>query len=101
MMNSKTAKHPKGLSNSSGQVGRNLMNLQLTCILQRANEQNDGLFNRSFGINDYYWGDKNVNFPLGHIQSGGGVLKDALFAESPPVLSLITKVIPDLSLIHI
>jgi len=98
MLNSKTAKHPNGLSNSSGQVGRNLMNLQLTCILQRANIQNNGLFNRSFGVNDYYWGDMNVSYPLGHIQSGGGVLKDALFAESPPVLSLITKLIPDFGL---
>ena len=45
-------------------------------------------------LNDYYWGDKNVSFPLGHIQTAGGVLQDALFAESPPVLSLVTKLIP-------
>ena len=98
LLNSKTTKHPTGLANASDQVGRNLMNLQMTCILQRASERNTGSFARSIGVNDYYWGDKNVNFPLGHIQSGGGVLQDALFAESPPVLSLISKLIPDFGL---
>tara|TARA_Y100001968_G_C19445638_1_gene765237 strand:- start:1121 stop:2698 length:1578 start_codon:yes stop_codon:yes gene_type:complete len=98
LLRSKTTKHPNGLGNRSDQVGRNLMNLQMTCILQRANEPNNGSFGRSLGINDYYWGDKNVDFPLGHIQSGGGVLQDALFAESPPVLSLIAKLIPDFGL---
>ena len=98
LLRSTTNSHHKGLANSSDQVGRNLMNLQMTCILQRAHERNTGSFAKSLGVNDYYWGDKNVDFPLGHIQSGGGVLQDALFAESPPVLSLITKLIPDFGL---
>jgi hypothetical protein len=79
-------------------VGRNLMNLQLTSILQLATERNSGRYGRSLGINDYYWGDKNVSFPLGHIQTAGGVLQDVLFAESPPVLSLVSKLIPDFGL---
>ena len=74
------------------------MNLQLTSILQLATERNSGRYGRSLGVNDYYWGDKNVSFPLGHIQAAGGVLQDALFAESPPVLSLVTKLIPDFGL---
>ncbi len=95
LLNSKSSLHPNGLSNKSNQVGRNLMNLQMTCILQRANTSTSGSFAKSIGLNDFYFGDKNVNFPLGHIQTGGGVLRDAFFAESPPVLSLITKLIPD------
>lgn len=95
LMRSNCSLHPKGIGNGSDQVGRNLMNLQLTSILQLATERNSGRYGRSMGINDYYWGDKNVSFPLGHIQAAGGVLQDALFAESPPVLSLITKMIPD------
>ena len=94
LLRSKTTKHPNGLANGSDQVGRNLMNIQMTCILQRASQRNSGSFSKSLGINNYYWGDKNVDFPLGHIQSGGGVLLDAFFAESPPVLSLISKLIP-------
>ena len=98
LIRSDNAHHPKGISNGSDQVGRNLMNLQLTSILQLATERNSGRYGRSLGINDYYWGDKNVSFPLGHIQAAGGVLQDALFAESPPLLSLVTKLIPDFGL---
>ena len=86
------------LVNGSDQVGRNLMKLQLTSILQLATEANSGRFGRSDGINDYLWGDQNVSFPLGSIQNGGGVLQDALFAESPPVLSLVTKLLPNFGL---
>ncbi|HYP04517.1 MAG TPA: GMC family oxidoreductase [Cyanobium sp.] len=90
--------HPRGLANGSDQVGRNLMKLQLTSILQRAVEPNSGRYPRSLGVNDYYWGDRNVSFPLGSIQSGGGVLQDPLFAESPPVLSLVTRLLSDAGL---
>ncbi len=98
LLRSATDHHPRGLANGSDQVGRNLMKLQLTSILQLASEPNDGRYGRSFGVNDYLWGDKNVSFPLGAIQNGGGVLQDALFAESPPVLSLVTKLLPDFGL---
>ena len=98
LLRSSSEKHPRGLNNGSDQVGRNLMNLQLTSILQLAAEPNNGRYARSLGVNDYYWGDKNVSFPLGHIQAAGGVLQDALFAESPPVLSLVSKLIPDFGL---
>ena len=98
LLRSKSALYPNGLSNGSNQVGRNLMNLQMTCILQRSRQPHSGEFIRSIGINDFYWGDKNVDFPLGHIQLGGGVLRDALFVESPPVLSLVAKLIPEFGL---
>ncbi|QNI55664.1 glucose-methanol-choline oxidoreductase family protein [Synechococcus sp. BIOS-E4-1] len=95
LLRSGNERHPRGLSNKSDQVGRNLMNVQITSILQRSAAPNSGLYARSYGVNDYYWGDKNVSFPLGHIQAAGGVLQDALFAESPPVLSLVSKLIPN------
>jgi choline dehydrogenase-like flavoprotein len=90
--------HPQGVANNSGQVGRNLMKPQLSAILQRSSQPNSGTYPRSLGINDYCWGDKNVSFPLGHIENGGGVLQDPLFAESPPVLSLVTRLLPNAAL---
>ena len=98
LLRSTSEHHPRGLANGSDQVGRNLMKPQLTSILQLASAPNSGRYQRSYGVNDYYWGDKNVSFPLGHIQSCGGVLQDALFAESPPVLSLVTKLMPNFGL---
>jgi choline dehydrogenase-like flavoprotein len=93
MLRSSSERHPDGLANGSDQVGRNLMKPQLTSILQRASQPNSGRYSRSLGITDYYWGDKNVAFPLGSIQSGGGVLQDPLFSESPQVLSLVTRLV--------
>jgi len=90
--------HPRGLGNDSDQVGRCLMKPQLSVILQRATEPNDGLYDRSFGLTDFYRGDRNVSYALGSIQTGGGVLRDPLFAESPPVLSLVSRLLPKTAL---
>lgn len=98
LLRSATDHHLRGLANGSDQVGRNLMKPQLTAILQLAAVPNSGRYGRGHGITDFYWGDKNVSYPLGSIQSGGGVLQDALFAESPPVLSLVTKLMPNFGL---
>ncbi|MBC1261477.1 GMC family oxidoreductase [Synechococcus sp. BSF8S] len=98
LLRSRSALHPDGLANGSDQVGRHLMKPQLTAILQLAREPHSGRFPRSLGVNDYAWGDQNVSFPLGHIETGGGVLQDAQFAESPPVLSLVTRLLPNAAL---
>jgi choline dehydrogenase-like flavoprotein len=90
LLRSANDRHPLGLANGSDQVGRNLMKLQQTSILQLAAVSNSGRYGRSYGITDFLWGDSNVSFPLGAIANGGGVLQDALFAESPPVLSLVS-----------
>ena len=98
LLRSASDRHPLGLANASGLVGRNLMKPQLTAILQRASQPNSGRFKPALGLTDYYWGDRNVSFPLGSIRNGGGVLQDPLFAESPPLLSLVSRLLPDSAL---
>jgi choline dehydrogenase-like flavoprotein len=98
LLRSSSDQHRGGLANGSDQVGRNLMKPQITTILQQASSPHSGRYGRSHGITDFYWGDKNVDFPLGSIQTCGGVLQCALFAESPPVLSLVTKLLPNLGI---
>lgn len=98
LLKSANDQHPKGLANRSDQVGRNLMKVQMTSIVQISAKPNSGKFPRSVGVNDYYWGDNQFNYPMGHIQNIGGVLQDAIFAESPPVLSLVTKLMPNFGL---
>ncbi len=95
LLRSATDHHPRGLANGSDQVGRNLMKPQLTAILQRASAPNSGRYAPALGLTDYYWGDKNVDYALGSIRNGGGVLQDPLFAESPPLLSLVSRLLPD------
>jgi choline dehydrogenase-like flavoprotein len=95
LLRSRSEAHPHGLANGSDQVGRHLMKPQLSVILQRASAPNDGRYGRSWGISDFVAGDRNVSYALGTVQAGGGVLRDALFAESPPVLSLVSRLLPD------
>jgi choline dehydrogenase-like flavoprotein len=90
--------HPDGIANKSGLVGRNLMKQQLSVVVQLTNSTNSGLFQRTAGINDFYWGDKDFPYPMGHVQNAGGILQDVLFAEAPPLLSLFTKVMPNFGL---
>ncbi len=98
LLRSAGERHPRGLANGSDQVGRNLMKPQLTAILQRASSPNSGRYSPALGLTEYYWGDKNVDYALGSIRNGGGVLQDPLFAESPPLLSLVSRLLPDRAL---
>ncbi|EKV00039.1 choline dehydrogenase-like flavoprotein [Leptolyngbya sp. PCC 7375] len=94
MLSSANAKHTQGLANSSGQVGRNLMKHQMTMIVERSAANNSGTFPQSVSINDFYWGDGDYEYPMGHIENTGGLLQDIIFAESPPLLSVAAKIMP-------
>ena len=98
LLRSANEKHPHGLANSSGQVGRNLMKHQMTAVVQPSPKPNSGNFLRSVCVNDFYWGDENYSYPMGHIQNTGGLLQDITFAESPPILSILAKAMPELGL---
>lgn len=88
---------PKGLANSSDLVGRHLMKHSLTALVQLSSP-NSGKFRRSVYVNDFYWGDEDFAYPMGHIQNTGGLLQDIIFAESPPILSVLAKVMPNFGL---
>ena len=98
LLRSANEKHPKGLANSSNLVGCNLMKHLMTVILQQSPKPNSGLFQRSMYINDFYWGDDDYPYPMGHIQDGGGILQDVIFSESPPLLSVAAKLMPGFGL---
>ncbi|MGF1677327.1 MAG: GMC family oxidoreductase N-terminal domain-containing protein, partial [Rivularia sp. (in: cyanobacteria)] len=98
LLRSANEKHPKGLANSSDLVGRNLMKQLMTVLVQLTNNTNSGLFQRTRYINDFYWGDENFAYPMGHIQNSGGILQDVIFSESPPLLSVVAKLMPEFGL---
>ncbi|MFM7600471.1 MAG: GMC family oxidoreductase N-terminal domain-containing protein, partial [Pseudanabaena sp.] len=87
LLRSANDSHPKGLANSSDQVGRNLMKSLLSSVVQLSTKPNNGSFQKSIYVNDFYWGDADFPYPMGHIQNSGGLLTDIIFAESPPVFS--------------
>ncbi len=94
MLASANDQHSEGLANRSGQLGRNLMKHLMTVIVERGAAENDGTFAPSIAINDFYWGDPDYHYPMGHIENSGGLLQDIVFAESPPLLSVLARLAP-------
>lgn len=76
-------KHPNGLANGSGQVGRNLMKHQNAVILAIHKKINTSIFQKTLAISDFYWGDQGYNFPMGHIQMMGKSNGNMLAADAP------------------
>ena len=94
MLDSANEKHPDGLANQSGMLGRNLMKHLMTVIVERGAATNKGTFPPTVSVNDFYWGDRDFPYPMGHIENSGGLLQDLIFAESPPILSVIARIVP-------
>lgn len=98
LLRSVNEKHPNGIANRSNLVGRNLMKQLMTVLVQLGSTTNSGLFQRTVCINDFYWGDQDFPYPMGHIQNSGGILQDVIFSEAPPVFSVLAKMMPNFGL---
>ncbi len=72
-----------GLANGSDQVGRNFMKHNNVAMSAISKVPNPTIFQKTFGCNDYYWGDEDVAYPLGHLQLLGKANADQFSAESP------------------
>jgi choline dehydrogenase-like flavoprotein len=70
MLGSFSGKHPDGLANSSGLVGRNYMFHTLSAMVSVTLSEVKTDFPKTLGINDFYWGepDGSYDLPMGHIQ---------------------------------
>lgn len=71
LLRSASAKHPEGLANSSGQVGRNYMNHHNGCFIAVTDSPNPSQFQKHFGLTDFYRGAPDSPLPLGTIQLMG------------------------------
>ena len=60
--------HPNGLANSSDLVGRNFMKHLAAAIVGLSLKENKTVFQKTLAINDYYWGEKGFDYPMGHVQ---------------------------------
>lgn len=83
LLRSKNDKHPNGLANSSGLVGRNYMCHINTAMIAISQKKNLVSFQKTFGMNDFYFNSPDWNYPLGHIQLLGNVKKDMLRGNAP------------------
>ncbi|HEY9648759.1 MAG TPA: GMC family oxidoreductase [Chroococcidiopsis sp.] len=98
LLKSVSDRHPNGLGNSSGLVGRNLMKSLMTVVVQLSTKPNSGAFQKTVCVNDFYWGDADFSYPMGHIHNSGGLLADVIFAEAPPMFTVLAKFMPNFGL---
>lgn len=83
LLRSASDRHPAGLANSSDQVGRNYMRHLNGAMLGLSRRRNPVVFQKTLAMNDYYWGDQDFPFPMGHIQLLGKTDRGLLGADAP------------------
>lgn len=71
LLASASDRHPQGLANSSGLVGRNLMFHNHSAIIAVAQKRNPTQFQKTLGVNDFYFKGPTSNYPLGSVQLTG------------------------------
>jgi choline dehydrogenase-like flavoprotein len=71
LLTSANDRHPKGLANGSDQVGRNYMFHNSQAVLALSREENPTVFQKTLGLNDFYFGSDDHDYPLGNIQMVG------------------------------
>jgi choline dehydrogenase-like flavoprotein len=94
LLNSASETHPDGLANGSGQVGRNYMFHDSQAVLAISKEPNPTVFQKTLGVNDFYFAGEAWEFPMGNIQMVGKSVADMYRGEQP----LLTKLAPTFSL---
>lgn len=89
LLRSANEKHPNGLANGSGQVGRNYMAHLNGCLIAYTPDKlNTSFFQKYFCIGDYYEATHEVPYPLGEVQLMGK-------NDPPTILELASDFLPD------
>src|SRR5262249_38396302 len=94
LLSSANDKHPNGLANGSDQVGRNYMFHASQAVLALSREDNPTVFQKTLGLNDFYFGSDEHEYPLGNIQMVGKSQEPMFRGEKPTE----TKLAPHWSL---
>jgi choline dehydrogenase-like flavoprotein len=90
LLASASDRHPKGLANGSDQVGRNYTFHACNAVLALSKEPNPTVFQKTLGVNDFYFGSDDFDYPLGNIQMVGKSSAPMYRGEKP----LETKLAP-------
>jgi len=94
LLASASDRHPDGLANGSGQVGRNYMFHNSQAVLALSKDENPTVFQKTLGLIDFYLRGRDVDYPLGNIQMVGKSSAPMYRGEKP----LETRLAPTRSL---
>jgi choline dehydrogenase-like flavoprotein len=90
------ASSSEGVANRSGLVGRHFMNHNLSAMIGvDLRFDNDSIYQKTFGLNDFYLGDGKGGPPLGNVQLlgriSGPILKSDLKAVPEFILNAVSR----------
>ncbi|MET3317561.1 UNVERIFIED_ORG: choline dehydrogenase-like flavoprotein [Peribacillus simplex] len=95
LLRSANAKHPEGLANQSGLVGRNYMMHINTAVIALEPKENPTVFQKTFALNDFYFGSSTFPYPMGNVQMlgklQGSMMKDKKPFIPYPILNGVAK----------
>ena len=83
LLRSANDRHPNGLANGSDQVGRNYMFHNSSAVLALSHDENPTIFQKTLGINDFYFRSDDFEYPLGNIQMVGKSQAPMFRGEKP------------------
>jgi choline dehydrogenase-like flavoprotein len=83
LLRSASDKHPKGLANGSGVVGRYYMGHVNSVLMALSKCPNPTIFQKSLSLNDFYFGSNEWTYPMGHISFVGKLDAETLKAGAP------------------
>jgi choline dehydrogenase-like flavoprotein len=86
LLRSADEKHPTGLANRSDQVGRNYMCHLNSMMLAISKCVNPTVFQKTLGLNDFYFGSEEWEYPMGHISFVGKTDANVLAAGAPRIV---------------
>jgi choline dehydrogenase-like flavoprotein len=85
LLRSANDRHPNGLGNSSGLVGRHYMGHTNSVLMAISRCANPTVFQKSLSLNDFYFGAADWPYPHGHISFVGKLDADTLSAGAPAI----------------
>ncbi len=86
LLRSANERHPAGLANGSDQVGRNYMCHLNSVMLAISRCANPTVFQKTLGLNDFYFRSSEWEYPMGHISFVGKTDANVLAAGAPKIV---------------
>ncbi len=85
LLRSASDKHPNGLANGSGVVGRHYMGHVNSVLMALSKCPNPTEFQKTLAVNDFYFGSREWPHPMGHISFVGKLDGETLKAGAPAI----------------
>jgi len=100
LLRSANDRHPDGLANSSGVVGRHYMRHNNLALMAVSKEPNPTRFQKTLALHDWYLGSDDFDYPLGGVQLLGKSDAEQIRANAPHWAGRVSPELPFELLAH-